>query len=741
MEFVTNYSYDGNENLTSVTDANSNTIQYLYDEINRLIKNINAMSFETVYQYDCNNNLLSITDPNNNQTSHIYDAINRKISTSDAYGLNTSFEYDSNLNYTKIIDANGNITTFNYDGVNRKTLEVFANNSKKEFSYDGNGNLISQKDNASQITYFSYNSNNKLIKRDYPETNDDLFTYDELNRMSSATNENAIVIFKYNALNHILLESLNEKNISYSYSYETGKRTLIYPSGRIIEEQYSPRNELSLIKQNNTSVLTFEHDQASRMVKSIFGNGIITSYTYDSNDRIKSIITSPDEFININYTYDEIGNLLIEEKKHKPNNSEIYEYDKKYKLTKYKKGLLDNQTIISPINEISYSYDNLGNRIIEDNNFQITNYSSNEMNEYVNLIQDNQNIDLSSDENGNQTQIDTKTFFYKTGNKLTAILDNFNAEIKYDALGRKISEIVNNNVTSYFYSNLNLIEREYNNQTQDLIYGNKADEIILSISNSTNVYFHQNRLKSVITTSNKNGEILEIYEYEPYGIPIYYNSEYLEIDSSNNDILFTGRTYNKLTELYDYRNRVYSPKLGRFIQRDPLGMIDNFNVYEYVESNPINYTDALGLRSSRGGDLADFLLGEINPIKKIRDITVEKFIQKKFETLNFECIAKGNTKDCQRCCTTWSAIYGGYKIVTFLFEWGTVYEICTIDVKLTGGLICSSFVIWGLKNTQDLIREDLPDWARRSTDCQFKCKEHFECEKRNQKCFIPSKCR
>ncbi len=43
------------------------------------------------------------------------------------------------------------------------------------------------------------------------------------------------------------------------------------------------------------------------------------------------------------------------------------------------------------------------------------------------------------------------------------------------------------------------------------------------------------------------------------------------------------------------RHRNYSPSLGRWINEDPAGYINGPNTYQFVESNPVNVVDPLGL--------------------------------------------------------------------------------------------------------------------------------------------------
>jgi RHS repeat-associated protein len=67
-------------------------------------------------------------------------------------------------------------------------------------------------------------------------------------------------------------------------------------------------------------------------------------------------------------------------------------------------------------------------------------------------------------------------------------------------------------------------------------------------------------------------------------------------DPYANRFLYTGREFLKEANLYDYRNRVYSAELGRFLQTDPIRFeAGDGNLYRYVNNNSSAWFDPFGL--------------------------------------------------------------------------------------------------------------------------------------------------
>jgi RHS repeat-associated protein len=93
-------------------------------------------------------------------------------------------------------------------------------------------------------------------------------------------------------------------------------------------------------------------------------------------------------------------------------------------------------------------------------------------------------------------------------------------------------------------------------------------------------------LGSVTALADENGAVKTTYSYDPFG-QVAAGGE-----ASDNPFQYTGRE-NDATGLYYYRARYYSPELQRFISEDPIG--DGFNFYAYIDNNPVNSTDPMGL--------------------------------------------------------------------------------------------------------------------------------------------------
>ena len=608
---ITTLGYDNVGNRTSQTDGNGSTTGFAYDSLNRLVTIVDALNHPTTYQYDFVGNLLKTTDRTGASTAFTYDALNRRTSMTDALTHTTGYEYDAVGNRTKDVDANSHATEYRYDAVNRLTKETYADATFRTFAYDAVGNTTSRADAMGRTTTYSYDDLYRLTGRSYPSLVNDSFAYDLSGRMIAAQRGAWAETFSYDGADRLTESVQNGYITSYSYNIPGRTRTLVYPSGRVITEATDPRNRISAIDDGGPAIARYSYDAGDRVVTRAYRNGETTAYTYNANNWTTSLEHAGTTFVALfNYSHDNEGNKLFEEKFHDASHSEAYQYDATHRLIDYKVGTLVGSTVPVPSTQTGYSLDPLGNWTTKTTNGVPQTRTHNAVNELT-------QVDATPfvyDADGDTLDDGALTYGYDEENRLVRVIRKRDSAIvgqyQYDALGRRVTKVASAGspftTTVYFYDNDRVIEeRNSGGVTQaTYVYGNYVDEVLTMNRGGQTYYYHQNALWSVAAITSSAAAVVERYAYDAYGspsvtdgagVPIAPNSWGTPHSGIGNPYLFTGCQLDEETGLYNYRARYYDALTGRFLSRDPDGYgTGGMNLYEYVADNPINASDPSG---------------------------------------------------------------------------------------------------------------------------------------------------
>ncbi|MCS7090622.1 MAG: RHS repeat-associated core domain-containing protein [Limisphaera sp.] len=93
----------------------------------------------------------------------------------------------------------------------------------------------------------------------------------------------------------------------------------------------------------------------------------------------------------------------------------------------------------------------------------------------------------------------------------------------------------------------------------------------------------------------QDGTVSANYEYGPFGEPIRVSGP----AARANPFRFSTKRTGDTTDLVLYEYRAYSPSLGRWLSRDPIGERGGKNLYAFVANDPRNHVDVLGLQPCR----------------------------------------------------------------------------------------------------------------------------------------------
>jgi RHS repeat-associated protein len=202
------------------------------------------------------------------------------------------------------------------------------------------------------------------------------------------------------------------------------------------------------------------------------------------------------------------------------------------------------------------------------------------------------------DGGGNLMGILGMAFRYDAWNRLVELRtdDGAACAIERDGLGRPVRERIAKRgeapLTRDLYYRwpwqvITAIERSDGREArEDYVWGAEhADEILLRRraegARAVDTFFVQDALWNVTALTNGVGLPIERYSYGPYGASRVWDG-FLQAERTEsawgNRLRFQGRwVYSG--DVYDFRHRAYAPRLGRFLQKDPLRIPFRHNLY------------------------------------------------------------------------------------------------------------------------------------------------------------------
>jgi RHS repeat-associated protein len=647
------YGYDLMGRVTHTYGRTPNPVRYEYtDPMGRMTKmetfrtgdfstfsGFSGTSDETNWTYDTYSGLLKKkTDDKLKYSEYTYNALGQVLTRRDGRGVIVTNEYYASTNPGTggMPNALKMVTYPSTGGYNNSanvqyTPDLLYTYKRHGGLYEVTEGSIGGPANKRNKRVFSYDSNYQLSQEDLGIYTNDI--YHETNDVINYTYETSTYGFKGRPVSFNYRDDTTYKN---SYTYDgTGRLDKITKFSHIDtvpnpDEIYSHEFDYTYHSTANVvDYLQYNYIKApitTPTSTTVVSTGYKQDMVYRSDSyRLDKILhlwaseSAKTQDTRLEYdahgrrTYEKMqGTVVTTLGRPAAGYASKAEYDLRSQVDKYERYNINATTwaIGSAISNTNcdWVFDNEGNRDKETiaPAAQVE-YTADELNQYT-LIP---GANPTYDDNGNMLTDGTRTMVYDAENRLVKVtIGANNWTYQYDYMGRRITLSANGTLQKKFvYQGWNLIAETNSSDTVGRKYTWGLDVSttlqgaggvggLLMIQDGTAEYFPiYDGALNIVGLYNETGGIAAAYEYDAFGRIINDVNDVSKSGpyAASNPFRFSTKYTDEDTDLVYYGLRYYNPKIGRFINRDPIGESGGINLNAFVSNNPVNSYDYLGL--------------------------------------------------------------------------------------------------------------------------------------------------
>lgn len=648
------YTYDNARHLTQVTNSRSETITLTYnangdilsstvkdasatlvaqqnaayDELGRIIQQIGALPAQTEsIGYDKVSNPTSTTNGVGKTTTNSFDALNRLMTHTDPELHATQLAYNPQDELTSEADARSHQTTRTVDGFGDVIQEISPDRGTRTYWYDAAGRMIKLVDGDGEETDFTYDNAGRILTKSFPTAPAQNVTYGYdstaggnvgIGRLTSVSNDSGTTSFTYDAFGRVVavIQTINGHSFTTEYAYDgnAALTQITYPSGRTVSYARSTDGLVTAVTTAPsggastpfaTSVVYMPFGPLAGL---LYGNGLTLTRSFDQNYWLSRIqVTGTGTALDLSFAYFNDGRLSTVTDNASTGRGNLATYTDAGRLL----------SANGPWGNATYAYDATGNRSA----FHLTGGSSpidltintdnasNRIQSVLDVNNGNATIrsfsfraggDVSQEVRG----ADTYLYGYNAAKRLTSVQKNgtLQGSYAYDALGRRVWRQVTTPstvTTDYIFDQRGHLLAEADGSSGSVIKEYVwIDDLPIGVIDSSSgtvqtYYIHTGAVSEpLVLTDSTQAKVWDAF-VEPYGI-----AKTFATPSATIDLRLPGQWEQIETGgLFQNGIRDYDPTLGRYVQADPLGIEAGPNLYAYVDGNPLNRIDPLGLQS------------------------------------------------------------------------------------------------------------------------------------------------
>lgn len=526
------------------------------------------------------------------------------------------------------------------------------------FTYDAMGNVLTKTDARGMVSTLTYDVSHRLASISYTSGVGTTLVYDggtspsptDLGNLTKISDESGNTTFSYDVLGRVISKAviINGKSFNVRYGYGTtgssaGSLTSIaYPGGSTVNYGYGQDGKVSFVTVNpvnsngaGVSATSFNIMSAipinalNKVSGWIWGDGITNTKTFDSFGRISTFFLGNPAGIGVasgsqrTVSYDAAGKptAFAHTNSVGPQTAldHSYGYDGRSRVI--------NASIAGT--QSGYDYDLSNNRtdlVVNGSDLVQTIATSN--NRVVSAQAPGPVTQaFTYDASGNVQNDGTYSYTYSARGRMSSATTTGGAvAYLYNAKEQRVyksgpTAVVPTGAAYFVYDESGHLLGEYDANgapVYETIYIGDAPVALLKTtgtaasSNLTvtpyNVYTDHLGTPRVVTRSNDEAIVWRWDSSDAYGGSAA-NQNPSALGTFVYNQRFQGQIFDAETGNIQNWNREYSPRIGRYLESDPIGLRGGINTYSYVGGNPVSYVDPYGLFTLVGGVGGSFASG------------------------------------------------------------------------------------------------------------------------------------
>ncbi|MEV7437032.1 DUF6531 domain-containing protein [Streptomyces griseoviridis] len=217
------------------------------------------------WEHDPEGNLLSHTDGRDRVTRYETAPFDRPRVRIEPDGSRTEFTYDTELRPVCVRNPQGDTWTYEYDAAGNVVRETDYNGRTVTYRHDAAGQIEERTNGAGQTVRYRRDLLDRVVEQRDPEDRVTRFVYDLGGGLVEAVNDDARLLFTYDAHGRVLTENCDGRVLTHTYDV-LGRRVRRQTPGDVISEWRYDAAHQPVELRGSGRTIGFGHDLAGHEV-------------------------------------------------------------------------------------------------------------------------------------------------------------------------------------------------------------------------------------------------------------------------------------------------------------------------------------------------------------------------------------------------------------------------------------------------------------------------------------------